>query len=212
MAPITPAEVVYGQYTSGTVNDQPVPGYREEEDVPPDSETETYVAMRVCINNWRWYGIPFYLRTGKRLPRRASRIVVNFDCPLLQCLPPFVCSMLCNQLIITLEPDEGFDLRFQVKAPGDEFRIVPQRLQFRYAQAFGRPLKEAYETLLLDVMRGEQTFFVRSDEVEASWQIYDALLKERIPLHFYPAGTWGPPEADALLLKGGAWYDESTET
>ncbi len=121
--------------------------------------------------------MPFYLRTGKRLPRRVSEIVVNFECPVLQCLPPFVCSMQCNQLVIILEPDEGFDLRFQVKAPGGQFRIEPQQLRFRYAEAFGRPLKEAYETLLLDVMEGDQTFFVRSDEVDASWQIYDLLVE-----------------------------------
>ena len=206
--PLAPEDVVYGQYAAGEVGGAAVPGYREESGLPPDSDTETFVALRLGIHNWRWWGVPFYLRTGKRLPRRMSQIVVDFECPALQCLPPFLCTTLCNQLVITIEPDEGFDIRFQVKAPGEEFRLEPQQLRFRYAEAFGTGLREAYETLLLDVMQGNQAFFVRSDEVQASWAIYDAVLKEKVPVHSYPAGSWGPREAEEFL-DGGVWYDES---
>ncbi len=211
VAPLSPQEVVFGQYGPGEAGGESVPGYHEEEGVPDDSRTETFVAARVRLNNWRWFGVPFYLRTGKRLPKRVSQIVVDFNCPALQCLPPFVCSARCNQLVITIEPDEGFDLRFQVKAPGPEFRLEAQRLEFRYAQAFGKPLREAYETLLLEVMQGDQTFFVHSDEVEASWRIYDPLLTEQVPVHSYPAGSWGPREADQLV-EGGHWYDGTVST
>ncbi len=204
--PLTSENVVFGQYAAGKVNGRGVPGYREEEGISRDTRTETYLAARIHIGNWRWEGVPFYLRTGKRLPSRATYIVVNFRCPVLTCFEPFTCDIACNRMVITLQPDEGFDLYFNVKAPRKPFRLEHERLRFRYEDAFGE-LPEAYETLLLDVMRGEQTFFVRGDEVELAWRIFDPLLKELPQLHFYPAGTWGPGAAKALLTEG-EWYDQ----
>jgi len=210
ISPLAPEDVVFGQYTGGNADGREVPAYRAEEGIPPDSRTETYVAVRVRISNWRWQGIPFYLRTGKRLPSRATRIVVNFRCPVLTCFPPFTCDVRCNQMVITLQPDEGFDLYFNVKAPGPPFRLQPQRLRFRYDEAFGE-LPDAYETLLLDIVRGEQTFFVRADEVELAWRIYTPLLQQLPQVHFYPAGAWGPPAADSLL-GDGEWYEPPRRT
>jgi glucose-6-phosphate 1-dehydrogenase len=205
---ITPADAVFGQYTAGEAEGQTLAGYQEEAE-KPGSQTETFVALRLFLNNWRWWGVPFYLCTGKRLPERVTQIVVTFRCPTLQCLPPFVCSIECNRLTIAIEPREGFDLQFQVKVPGPEIRMESQRWSFRYADAFG-PLRDAYETLLLDVMEGDATFFVRADEVEASWRLYDSLLQHRPPLHPYPAGAWGPREASALM-EGEDWHREIEE-
>jgi glucose-6-phosphate 1-dehydrogenase len=205
MSPITPDEVIFGQYSAGELDGKRVPGYRDEEGVAADSRTETFVAVRVHINNWRWQGVPFYLRTGKRLPSRTTRVVVNFRCPTLNCMEPFTCDVTCNRMVITLQPDEGFDLYFNVKAPGPPFRLEPQRLRFRYDEAFG-VLPDAYETLLLDVVRGEQTFFVRGDEVELAWRVYTPLLTQLPQVRLYPAGTRGPPGADDLITDG-EWYE-----
>ena len=205
--PLRAAEAVFGQYAPGSAEGQRVPGYREEEGMPHDSRTETFLALRVHINNWRWQGVPFYLRTGKRLAGRSTDIVVNFRCPVLTCFEPFTCDIQCNRLVITLQPDEGFDLHFGVKSPGQPFRLETQRLRFRYDEAFGA-LPDAYETLLLDIVRGDQTFFVRADEVETAWRVYTPLLQEPPHVHFYPAGTWGPEAADELIedRSHGGWY------
>ena len=205
ISPPKPGNVVFGQYTGGAVNGEQAPGYREEEGIPPDSPTETYVAVRLDIENWRWQGVPFCLRTGKRLPSRATYIVVNFRCPVLACFEPFTCDIKCNQMVMMLQPDEGFDLFFNVKPPRPPFRLERERLRFSYREAFGE-LPDAYETLLLDAMRGEQTFFVRADEVELAWRIFDPLLKAPPEVHLYPAGTWGPEAAKAL--PEGEWYEQ----
>ncbi len=207
IAPIHPDNVVFGQYTRGRIGDQEVAGYREEPGVAPDSQTETFVAMRLEIANWRWQGVPFYLRTGKRLPRRSTQIVVTFRHPPVSLFQPFErCEMHPNVLVITLQPDEGFDLFFEVKAPGEPISVQTHRLRFRYDEAFG-PLPDAYETLLLDILTGDQTLFVRADEVEASWRLYTPLLERRPPVHPYWAGTWGPPAADQLLTqRGHRWW------
>jgi glucose-6-phosphate 1-dehydrogenase len=191
IAPISPQDVVFGQYTRGTINGQEVPGYREEPGVALDSQSETFVAMGLEIANWRWHGVPFYLQTGKRLPRRVSQIAVKFRHPLQ---PLGGRTLHANSLIITLQPDEGFDLQFDVKEPGQPIRLQTQRLHFRYAEAFA-PLPDAYDTLLLDVLIGDPTLFVHADWVEASWRLYTPLLNQRPPIHPYPAGTWGPPDA-----------------
>jgi len=204
--PLNPDNIVFGQYAGGSANGQTLPGYLAEDGIPPDSRTETFVAIRLHIDNWRWQGVPFYLRTGKRLPTRATYIVVDFRCPVLTCFEPFTCDIQCNRMVITLQPDEGFDLHFNVKAPRQPFRLERERLRFRYKDAFG-DLPDAYETLLLDVMRGEQTFFVRADEVELAWRIFDPLLEQPPRLHPYPAATWGPDAANALLTQGD-WYDQ----
>jgi glucose-6-phosphate 1-dehydrogenase len=196
--PIGPGDVVFGQYMRGEIDGKPVPGYRQEPDVASDSHTETFVAMRLRISNWRWQGVPFYLRTGKRLPSRVSRILVNFRCPPVSLFQPFACSSLHpNALMITIQPDEGFDVQFEVKTPGLPFRVVTQNLHFRYSEAF-EPSPEAYETLLLDVLLGDATQFVRDDWVEASWRLYTPILETPPPIALYPAGSWGPKEAERL--------------
>ncbi|MDE3136778.1 MAG: glucose-6-phosphate dehydrogenase [Acidobacteriota bacterium] len=196
--PIGPGDVVFGQYARGEIDGKPVPSYRQEPDVAPDSHTETFVAMRLRISNWRWQGVPFYLRTGKRLPSRVSRILVNFRCPPVSLFQPFACSSLHpNALMITIQPDEGFDVQFEVKTPGLPFRVVTQNLHFRYSEAF-EPSPEAYETLLLDVLLGDATQFVRDDWVEASWRLYTPILETPPTIALYPAGNWGPKEAERL--------------
>ncbi|MBI3988756.1 MAG: glucose-6-phosphate dehydrogenase [candidate division NC10 bacterium] len=203
ISPIRPEDVVFGQYERAPMDDGDVPGYREEPGVAPDSTTETFVALRLEIANWRWQGVPFYLRTGKRLPRRLTQIVVTFRYPPVSLFRPFdACEIHANVLIITIQPDEGFDLSFEVKAPGQPITLLTQRLHFRYAEAFG-PLPDAYETLLLDILTGDQTLFVHADEVEASWRLYTPLLEQKPPVHPYPARTWGPVAADHLLAREG---------
>lgn len=197
--PLTPRDVVLGQYTRGKLNGEAVPGYREEPDVPADSTTETYVALRLFINNWRWQGVPFVLQTGKRLPARLTRIAVTFRRPPIALFQSNAKSNLsANVLHITLQPDEGFSLGFEVKKPGEGFNVVTQHLRFKYEQAFG-PLPEAYRTLLEDVVRGDQTLFVHASEVEEAWSLFMPILDQKLPVHFYSAGTWSPPEADRLI-------------
>jgi len=195
---IEPADIVFGQYARGEVDAKPVAGYRQEPSIAPDSRTETFVAMRLLVSNWRWQGVPFYLRTGKRLRNRVSQIVVHFRCPPVLLFQPLDCAGVnANTLVITIQPDEGFDLHFEVKSPGLPFRMATQNLHFRYSEAF-RTSPEAYETLLLDVLLGDSTQFVRDDWVEASWRLYTPILESPPPLAFYPAGTWGPKEAESL--------------
>ncbi|MGB7913257.1 MAG: hypothetical protein WCF59_13660, partial [Desulfobaccales bacterium] len=159
----------------------------------------TFVALKLAIENWRWSGVPFYLVTGKALPSRFTQIAVTFRCPPVWLFQPLKTSCNPNVLVLTLQPDEGFDLHFQVKAPGEPLELRTQRLRYRYAEAFGS-LPEAYETLITDVMAGDQTLFVRADEAEAAWRIYAPLLQEPpLPPLFYPAGTFGPPAAARLM-------------
>ncbi|MBM4123472.1 MAG: glucose-6-phosphate dehydrogenase [Nitrospira sp.] len=203
ITPISTQDVVFGQYTSWQIRDHAIPGYREEPGVPADSTTETYVAMKMEIHNWRWQGVPFYLRTGKRLPRKLTQIAVLFrEAPthLFRSLAPG--SIRPNMLLITLQPSEGFSLCFSVKSPGRPFQLSPHALHFAYEKAFG-PLPEAYETLLSDVLTGDQTLFVSADFTEEAWRLYSPLLKGEGPLNFYTAGTWGPDEADQLLARHG---------
>jgi len=203
IAPITLQDVVFGQYTSWLVAGQTIPGYRQEPGVPKDSTMETYVALKAEIHNWRWKGVPFYLRTGKRLPRKLTQIAVTFrEAPtqVFRSLDPG--SIPPNKLLITLQPSEGFSLCFSVKSPGRPFQLSDHALQFDYEKAFGQ-LPEAYETLLRDVMIGDQTLFVSADFTERAWRLYDPLLTGDKSVHFYTAGTWGPIEADALLEKNG---------
>lgn len=192
VVPIEPKDVVLGQYAHGTAGGVDVPGYREEPGVRPDSETETFAGLKLEIANHRWQGVPFYLRTGKRLPQRISQIVITFRRPPLSIFQPLHTGTIDpNLLVIALQPDEGFDLQFEVKAPGPSIRMEPQKLRFRYAEAFA-PLAPAYETLLLDLMLGDQTLFVSSGWVEASWRLYTPLVDRHLPVQPYAAGTWGP--------------------
>jgi len=203
IAPITDQDVVFGQYAPWEIAGQTIRGYREEQGVPADSTTETYVALKVEIHNWRWKGVPFYLRTGKRFPRKLTQIAVTFrEAPtqMFRSLDPG--SIPPNMLLITLQPSEGFSLCFSVKSPGRPFRLSDHALQFDYEAAFGR-LPEAYETLLRDVMIGDQTLFVSADFTETAWRLYDPLLTGEKVVHLYTAGSWGPIEGDALLKKNG---------
>jgi glucose-6-phosphate 1-dehydrogenase len=203
VAPIKAEDVVFGQYSGGRIGEQVVEGYRNEPRVSKSSQTETFVALKLEIKKKRWKKVPIFIRTGKRMPHRHTRIVVKFHCPPVSIFHPHsggLCPIDPNVLIITLQPDEGFDLQFQVKSVGQPLKLSTQRLHFRYSKAFGS-LPDAYETLLLDVIRGDQTLFVSSEEVEESWRLYSSFSKESIPVHQYSAGSWGPPEADQLLTK-----------
>ncbi len=208
IAPIRADDVVFGQYDAGTVDGQKVGSYRSEPGVNPQSKTETFVALRLSIPNWRWQGVPFYLRTGKRLPAKTTRIVVSFRAPPVAFFQSIESpSFHPNTLTLTLQPDEGFELSFELKPPGPRIAVQTHTMHFRYSEAFG-PLAEAYQTLLLDVLRGDATLFVRADEVEASWRLYTPLLEHPpIPLP-YASGTIGPDAA--LRLFGGeahGWSD-----
>ncbi len=194
---IRPRDVVFGQYTSGSVDGEEVPGYRDDPDVDDRSLTETSVALRVRINNWRWEGVPFYLRTGKRYPLRLTQIVVTFRQPPVSFFYPEG-QAHPNVLIMTLQPDEGFQLLFGVKRPADELVVETMPFRFSYEDTFGR-VPDAYETLLYDVIGGDQTLFVRGDEVEEAWRLYEPLLNDDRTMHEYPAGSWGPAAADGLL-------------
>jgi glucose-6-phosphate 1-dehydrogenase len=194
VAPIRHDAIVFAQYTAAEAKGKKLPGYRQEPGVAPRSKTETFVALKTEIENWRWQGVPFYLRTGKRLARRVTEITINFRTPPVALFTSFGCVARGNTLVITLEPDEGFELSFEVKSPGEQFALKTQRMKFRYSEVFGA-LSGGYETLLLDIMRGDQTLFVHGDEAEAAWRLYAPLLRNLPPLYFYPAGSWGPAEA-----------------
>jgi len=204
--PVRPEQVIYGQYIRGEVNGQEAPGYQEEPGVAPDSHAETFVAMEVRIENWRWQGVPFYLVTGKRLPSRFTQIAVTFRCPPVWVFDPhYTGSCSPNVLVFTVQPDEGFDLHFEVKSPRDPLQLKTQRLRYRYAEGFA-PLPDAYETLLLDIMAGDQTLFVRADEVEGAWRIYAPALDPPAPRVIpYTAGAWGPPGTAPFM----EWPDPS---
>ena len=207
--PIDPARVVRGRYTAGTVGGAAVPGYFDEAGIPPTSTTETFVALPLHVDNWRWSGVPFYLRTGKRMGKTLSQIAVRLRSTPAALFDSFGAkNETADTLIITLQPDAGFSLHFDVKVPGSPFRTERIPLGFRYDDRFP-PMPEAYETLLLDVFEGDQTLFVHADEVEESWRLYTPVLQASGELHGYPAGTWGPPEADGLALPDPELWQET---
>lgn len=201
--------VVRAQYAAGRDGDEAVPGYRDEQNVPADSTTETYVAIKLFIDNWRWAGVPFYIRTGKRLPQRATEIAVQF-----KDVPPILFNLdprrpvAPNVLALRIQPDEGLSLRIAAKQPGPKVQIRPVEMDFRYDDTFDDQPPEAYERLLLDVMAGDATLFMRRDEVEASWTWITNILEswagsrpDRLPE--YVAGSWGPVEAERLIESNG---------
>jgi glucose-6-phosphate 1-dehydrogenase len=200
-------DVVRGQYGPGWIGGKPVPGYRQEEDVAPDSTTETYVALKLEVDNWRWAGTPFYLRTGKRLPKRETEIAIVFrraPLALFQELDPR--RMESNVLAMRIQPDEGISLKFAAKVPGQGFRIQPVYMDFLYGASFTRQSADAYERLLLDIMLGDSTLFTRADEVEAEWSIVTPILEgwrlARPPdFPSYEAGSWGPEAAIDLIRR-----------
>ncbi|HMC43238.1 MAG TPA: glucose-6-phosphate dehydrogenase [Acidimicrobiales bacterium] len=196
--------VVRAQYGSGWVMGEPVAGYREEEGVAPDSTTETYVAMRLRVDNWRWAGVPVYVRTGKRLPKRVTEVAMQFrEVPHLPFQKGQARGLDPNTLVLRIQPDEGITLRFGAKVPGQEFRVRSVSMDFSYGAAFLEETPEAYERLLLDAMVGDPTLFIRADEVEQAWRIVqpmlDAFAEHQPPLVTYGGGTWGPTEADGLI-------------
>jgi glucose-6-phosphate 1-dehydrogenase len=199
--------IVRGQYGPGYINGEPVKGYRQEDNVDPKSKVETYIALKLFIDNWRWADVPFYLRAGKRLPKRTTEIAITFkDAPkvLYQTSVP-------NTLVIRIQPDEGIALRMNCKVPGLSRLIQPVKMDFRYGAYFGAAPPEAYERLICDCMAGDSTLFARIDEVLASWRLFDPVLeawKDDPPTSFpnYASGTWGPECADRLIGKDGhAW-------
>ena len=211
---ITPAEVpgmaVRAQYAAGHSGGEDVPGYTEEQGVPDDSTTETYAALRLEIDNWRWAGVPFYLRTGKRLARKVTEIaVVLKPVPHLAFSEEGSLGVLPNQLILTLQPNEGVSLRLGAKIPGARMVIRPVHMEFLYGTAFLSQSPEAYERLITDAMRGDATLFTRDDEVEAQWRICDPILSAWAqapgPLPPYQAGSQGPKEAQDVLREGHNW-------
>jgi glucose-6-phosphate 1-dehydrogenase len=199
-------DVARAQYAAGMVAGRMVPGYLEEEGIAAASATETYAALRLSINNWRWQGVPFYLRSGKRLARRVSEIAVNFRRPpgTLFAGETARFDLAANTLAFQIQPDEGLSLILNTKIPGLETRTQPVKMNFRYATTFGSNTAEAYERLVLDAIIGDGTLFIRGDETEASWRLYTPVLDSwraagREGMDSYPAGSWGPASADALL-------------
>jgi glucose-6-phosphate 1-dehydrogenase len=214
--PLDPADltrlVVRGQYTQGEIGGVEVPGYREEEGVSPDSNVETYLAIELDVDNWRWAGVPFYIRTGKRLPHRVTEVALRYKpVPFLPLPSSAVDSVEPNTMVLHIQPDEGITLEFAAKVPGASFRVRGVELDFRYRHAFSEQAPEAYERVLGDAFLGDATLFIRGDEVDQAWRIVqpliDAFEAGTIPLSLYPAGTWGPKEADDLLAEsyGDTW-------
>lgn len=202
-------ETVRGQYAAGFVEGRQVPGYRQEPGVSPTSTTETFAALRLHIDNWRWADVPFYLRTGKRLPRRVTEIAIQFKrVPHLMFQAAGATDVEPNLLTIRIQPDEGIALRFAAKIPGTTMQLRTVRMDFAYGEAFGGAGGDAYERLLIDAMAGDQTLFARRDEVETAWTIVEPILEEweaeevtGLPL--YEAGTWGPERANLLIEADG---------
>lgn len=215
---LTPASmahsVVRGQYRAGHVNGVAVPAYRKEADANPQSQTETFVAVRAEIDTWRWAGVPFYLRTGKRMADQLAEIVVRFKPIPHSIFAQPTGSFQPNSLVIRLQPDEGLHLNLMAKTPGDNMRLKPVDLELDFRETFKMPRMEAYERLLLDVLRGQLTLFMRSDELEAAWEWVEPILtywdqedSEPIP---YASGTWGPAASSALIGRDGLqWREEA---
>jgi glucose-6-phosphate 1-dehydrogenase len=216
LRPISPAgfsqQIVRGQYGEGWVGGEHVPGYRQEEGVAPTSSTETYVALKVYLDTWRWAGTPFYLRHGKRLPKRSTEIVVQFKpAPHVPFGGVAAASLDPNLLVLRVQPDEGITLRFGAKVPGPAMQLRSVNMDFYYGSSFLVESPDAYERLLLDCMLGDRTLFMRADEVEQAWSfvtpLFDAWARDQPPFPNYAAGTWGPAAADQLVRRDGRhWH------
>jgi len=204
-----PNIIVRGQYTAGSVGGKEVPGYRQEEGVNPQSMTETYLAIKLEIENWRWAGVPFYIRMGKRMAKKVTEADIIFKTP-----PHQIFKQVGNDtpqpnvLGIKIQPDEGISLNIGCKRPGQSYQIDPVNMEFNYATSFGTPTPEAYERLILDAILGDSTLFAREDEVDLSWQLIDPIIETwgsdpGFPIAFYEAGSWGPRESSVLLSRSG---------
>ncbi|MFN7095185.1 MAG: glucose-6-phosphate dehydrogenase, partial [Burkholderiales bacterium] len=205
-------DIIRGQYKAGAIEGSPVKGYLEEANIPSTSKTETFVALKAEIQNWRWAGVPFYLRTGKRLQDKLAEIVIQFkDIPCK--IFPFSANNFANRLIIKLQPEETVQLYFLAKQPGDTNELQPVYLDLDFNKMFTSRRTEGYERLLLDVIKGKLTLFVRRDEQEAAWRWVEPILNTwqrlNIAPRLYSAGTWGPSASSALLARDGAsWHEE----
>lgn len=214
LRPLTAEDIehnlVLGQYTAAQINGKMENGYLEEKGVPTDSRTETYIALRCEIENWRWAGVPFYVRTGKRLPARVTEIVIHFK---TTPHPVFSQNAPENKLIIRIQPDEAISMRFGLKKPGAGFEAKEVSMDFRYADLAGAQVLTAYERLLLDAMKGDATLFARTDAVHAAWKFVQPILDYKANggrIHEYEAGTWGPVAADKLIAKQGKVWRKPT--
>jgi glucose-6-phosphate 1-dehydrogenase len=200
IVPIERSNVVRGQYAAGQVEGQRVRGYLDEHGVPETSNTETFMALKLFVDSWRWQGVPFYLRTGKRLARAMTQIAVRFRDPPVSFFRRLgIDRAPSGMLVITLQPDEGFALYFDIKVPGESFQVERIPLRFRYQERFAG-VPEAYATLILDLLEGDQTLFVHAEEVEESWRVFMPLIEDPPPVRLYRAGSWGPPEADSFAI------------
>jgi glucose-6-phosphate 1-dehydrogenase len=200
MQPLDASGTVRGQYTAGTVGGAAVPAYREEKGVAADSATETFFAARLEIDSWRWASVPFFLRTGKRLPRRATEVAIAFrDPPLCFFEGTGVQQLRPDHLVLRIQPDEGITFTFLAKQPGPEISTRPVSMNFSYRDSFMTEPGEAYERLLHDAMAGDHTLFAREDGIERAWMVVQPALDNPAPLCMYPAGSWGPCEADELI-------------
>jgi len=202
-----PAHAVAGQYGPGRIGGKDVPGFRQEPGVNPDSQTETSAAVTFFVENWRWAGVPFYLRSGKRLPKRVTEISIHFNAAPLAIFDGQEGETSPNLLIIRIQPEEGISLKFMSKRPGTWMRLRPVSMDFNYGSSFGERSPSAYETLLLDAISGDPTLYTRQDMVEASWSVVEPVLQawrdNRHDFPNYEAGTWGPPAADEMLRRRG---------
>jgi glucose-6-phosphate 1-dehydrogenase len=209
MPAVKPAQAVRGQYGAGTVLDKTMKAYRQEPNVAPDSNVETYVAMRLEIDNWRWAGVPFYIRTGKHMSQRNTEIAIRFkQAPYAAFHGTPVDTLRANWLVLRIAPDEGISLQFEVKRPGPVVDLAAVKMDFRYDDWFSKEPNVGYETLLYDVMIGDPTLFMRADMVEQTWRIVQPVLDAwakncAADLPIYLAGSSGPSEADALLARDG---------
>lgn len=201
--------VVRGQYTAGAWKGQGYRAYRDEDKIAPESRTETFVAMKLFIDNWRWHGVPFYIRTGKMMPTKVTEIVVHFKPTPHKMFASADGRSIPNQLIIRIQPDEGIVLKFAAKVPGSGFEVKKVSMNFTYDQLGGLASGDAYSRLLEDSMIGDPTLFTRSDAVEMSWRFFDPILKaweaEDYPLYGYPAGSWGPRQSDEIIEDQHLW-------
>jgi glucose-6-phosphate 1-dehydrogenase len=200
---------VRGQYGKGRLDGKKVRGYRREKGVSPHSKTETYAALKLFVDNWRWQGVPFYLRTGKCLPRQVSKIAIHFrPAPHQSFIPDASRGWYPSRIVISIQPEEDIVLGFQAKYPGPKMVLRPVEMQFSYRESFAIRSPDAYETLLWDVMNNDPTLFMRADQIEAAWQLLMPVLRiwaETSPRNFpnYAAGTWGPAAADLLMARDG---------
>ena len=207
--PLDLGRIVRGQYVEGLLDGERCRAYLHEQDIPENSQTETFLAIELFIDSWRWQGVPFYLRTGKRMPRKTTQIAIRFREAPVSFFERLGCTAdTADVLVITLQPNEGFAFHLDIKRPGEPFQLDQIPLRFNYGERF-QGIPEAYQTLLLDVLEGDQTLFVHADEVEQSWRVFAPLLDNPPAARPYRAGTWGPPEADALAIPETAlWQQE----